>query len=120
MRKTVVATLLAVAFGLTGVTLTGAWDTTQTPLINAEGHWYGAGGAINTDVTLSKANSPQALKQGAATNMTLSAGCVMRAARRRSSSGPWRWSDWGFLTTRMRPTRKPPGSIRRGPRAAII
>jgi hypothetical protein len=65
-------------FGSKGVSLTGTWDSSPAgdqAAINAEQHWYGAGAAADTTVTLSKANSPQAQKQGTATTMLVSAGC---------------------------------------------
>jgi hypothetical protein len=68
-------------FGSTGVSLAGNWDSTPAgdqAAINAEKHWYGTppGSAIDSGfVTLSKANSPQAQKQGTATTISLYAGC---------------------------------------------
>jgi hypothetical protein len=72
-------------FGSNGVTLTGAWDATQTSAINTEQHWYGAGAATDTAVTLSRAQSAQALK-ATATNMTLQAGCFVNTCTLDDSS----------------------------------
>jgi hypothetical protein len=65
-------------FGTKGVSLTGSWDSSPAgdlAAINAEQHWYGGGGPIDKTVTLSKADSPQAQKQGTATRISLFAGC---------------------------------------------
>jgi hypothetical protein len=68
-------------FGTKGVSLAGSWDSTPAgdqAAINTEKHWYGTppGSAIDSGfVTLSKADSPQAQKQGTATTMQLTAGC---------------------------------------------
>ena len=44
--------------------------------INTEKHWYGAGAAVDSGfVTLTKADSPQAQRQGSATSISLYAGC---------------------------------------------
>jgi hypothetical protein len=55
-------------FGTKGVSLAGAWDSTPAgdqALINAEKHWYGSGAAIDSgQVTITKADSPQAQRQG--------------------------------------------------------
>ena len=61
------------------MSLAGSWDSNPAgdqAAINTEKHWYGAGAAIDSGfVTLSKANSPQAQKQGTAGTMSLYAGC---------------------------------------------
>jgi hypothetical protein len=62
-----------------GVSLTGNWDS-ATPgdkaAIAAEGHYYGNGGPVDTNViTFKKSDSPQAKKQDAASYMSLFAGC---------------------------------------------
>jgi hypothetical protein len=66
-------------FGSKGVTLTGSWDSMPAgdqTAINAEKHWFGTGGPVDSNVfTLTKADSPQALKQGTATLMQIAAGC---------------------------------------------
>jgi hypothetical protein len=67
-------------FGSKGVSLAGSWDSNPAgdqAAINAEKHWYGGGAAVDSGVvTLSKASSPQAQRQGTATTMSLFAGCV--------------------------------------------
>jgi hypothetical protein len=72
-----------VAFGSAGVSLTGQWDAnpSQTASINADKHFYGAGGpAPDTNVvTLTKASSSLATTAGRASAMALSAGCYVNA-----------------------------------------
>jgi hypothetical protein len=67
-------------FGTKGVSLAGAWDSTPAgdqALINAEKHWYGSGAAIDSgQVTITKADSPQAQRQGSGSSIFLYAGCV--------------------------------------------
>jgi hypothetical protein len=66
-------------FGNEGVSLAGSWDSSPAgdqAAINTEKHWYGAGAAIDSGfVNLSKADSPQAQRQGTATVIWLYAGC---------------------------------------------
>jgi hypothetical protein len=66
-------------FGGKGISLAGSWDSNPVgdqSMMSAEGHWYGGGGAVDSGfVTLSKAGSPQAGRQGTATSMSLYAGC---------------------------------------------
>jgi hypothetical protein len=66
-------------YGTKGVSLAGNWDSNPVgdeAAINAEKHWYGAGAAVDSNfVTLSKASSPQAQKQGTAPDITIYAGC---------------------------------------------
>jgi hypothetical protein len=66
-------------FGGKGVSLAGSWDSNPAgdqAAINTERHWYGGGAAIDSGfVTLSKADSPQAQRQGAVATMSLYAGC---------------------------------------------
>jgi hypothetical protein len=67
-----------VSFGGRGVAMTGNWDSNPAgdkAAITTEGHYYGAGGPFNAPVTITKAASPQAQKQGTATFMSLYAGC---------------------------------------------
>ena len=67
-------------FGTKGVSLAGAWDSTSAgdqAAINAERHWYGAGAAVDSgSVTITKADSPQAQRQGSAASIFLYAGCA--------------------------------------------
>jgi hypothetical protein len=70
-------------FGSKGVSLTGTWDSSPAgdqAAINTENHWFGGGGAADQTVTLSKADSPQAQKQGTATRISLFAGCYSGTA----------------------------------------
>jgi hypothetical protein len=66
-------------FGTTGVSLAGSWDSNPAgdqAAINSEKHWYGAGAAVDSGfITLSKADSPQAQRQGTGTSISLYAGC---------------------------------------------
>src|SRR4051812_18288082 len=66
-------------FGSRGVSLAGMWDSSPAgdqAAINAEKHWYGTGGAIDSGtVTITKADSPQAQRQGSAGWISLTAGC---------------------------------------------
>jgi hypothetical protein len=66
-------------FGSKGVSLAGSWDSNPAgdqAAINAEKHWYGAGAAVDSGlVTITKADSPQAQRQGSATSIFLYAGC---------------------------------------------
>jgi hypothetical protein len=66
-------------FGTKGVSLAGSWDSNPVgdqAAINAEKHWFGAGAAVDSGfITLSKADSPQAQRQGTATSISLYAGC---------------------------------------------
>jgi hypothetical protein len=66
-------------FGTTGVSPAGSWDSSPAgdqAAINSEKHWYGAGAAVDSGfITLTKADSPQAQRQGTGTSISLYAGC---------------------------------------------